>query len=80
LDLWYNNNVNNLKNFGSRTKEIILNNFGIDNIIIFNIEIVYCLLITISSPINLFPIYSIVYENKKINKILKKYGVELSNI
>ena len=63
------------KNFGSRTKEIILNNFGINNLIIFNIEILYCLLVFVSSPINLFPIYDIVYENKRVNKILNKYGV-----
>lgn len=63
------------KNFGSQTKEIILNNFGINNLIIFNIEILYCLLVFVSSPINLFPIYDIVYENKRVNKILNKYGV-----
>lgn len=42
---------------------------------VFNIEILYCLLIFVSSPINLFPIYSIAYENKRISALIKKHSV-----
>ena len=67
--------MSNFQNFGHKTKEIVLNNFGIENTTIFNIEILYCILVFFSSPIGLFPIYHIVYENKKIAKCLKSVQV-----
>jgi amino acid permease len=47
-------------------------NFGIDHIEIFVLKIIYSFIIFLSNPINLFPVYSIIYEIKLVKKCIEK--------
>lgn len=63
--------------FGEDTKSIAFLNFGIEHMPIFVLKIIYSLIIFLSNPINLFPVYSIIYEFKFIKTATKRLRAPL---
>ena len=47
-------------------------NFGKEHMSVFVLKIIYSIIIFLSNPINLFPVYSIIYEFNFIKKCFKK--------